>query len=50
MLKSFTLPRFIKDHPGRFYRILTLVPVAGALIWTGWDLLHVLNSTPGKIA
>jgi len=50
MLKSFTLFQFIKDHPGRFYRILTLVPVAGALIWTGWDLLHVLNSTPGKIA
>ena len=50
MLKSFNLPQFIKDHPGRFYRILTLVPVAGALIWTGWDLLHVLNSAPGKIA
>jgi len=45
MFKSFTLPSFIKDNPGRFYRIVTMILVAGALIWTGWDLLNVLGAT-----
>lgn len=48
MFKSFTLPSFINDNPGRFYRIVTVILVAGALIWTGWDLVNVLDSTSQK--
>ncbi len=49
MVKSFNLPPFIKDHSGWVYRIVTLFLAAGALIWTGWDLTNILDSTSQKI-
>jgi len=44
ILKAFTFSRFIKDNPGRIYRILTLILVAGICIWTSWNLFDTLES------
>jgi len=45
MLKAFALSQLIKGNPGRVYQILTLVLVAGTVLWTSWNLIGKLWST-----
>jgi len=44
ILKSFALSQLIKGNPGRVYRILTLILVAGTVLWTSWNLIGKLWS------
>jgi general secretion pathway protein C len=49
MLKSFALKHFTKLDPGRLYRILTLILVIATLLWTSWNLIYKLGTTPQTV-
>lgn len=44
MLKAIHITRFIRENPGRIYRLLTLILVCGAVLWTAWDLFYKLGT------
>ncbi len=43
-MKAFDWSRFLKGDPGRAYRLLTLILVGGAILWTAWNLMNKLGT------
>ncbi len=43
-MKAFDWSRFLKGDSGRVYRLLTLILVGGAILWTAWNLMNKLGT------